>query len=933
MIDARRVAVLVLEPDGRTVKNKTAEIVDYRIDGRQVHITYGRNATIYRYGSDRVRIVGNPRPLLLDSRTEILLDGQCCDSAGGAYHFNTPDGGWWHIFSGDGTWRACRTNQVEVVRNGATDPESVAVLGYWRALAGLLPSEGVLLREGLEQLTFVHTDSVLHRFLTGGRVEKRKDTPVPRVYPFHTNVSQREAIDNALRFPISAVDGPPGTGKTQTILNLIANILLDESKTVAVVSSNNAAVDNVREKLDDVGIGYVVANLGRADKRRQFLSAQSQASRNGLVARMLTTASSSTTSVKELAALDRRLRNLQVTQGELAQRRSERHGYVLEREHFMTYFDRQSLPDPELLPVLRWSADKLLDYIADTDPEMARAGALSELLERVARWIRYRSMREVDAGDVEVVMRLQRLYFDKKIAAFDDEIARLEGALGSAKFEQLIDQHRERSLQWLTDCLRHHYTQHSPRTYDHNYLDHWRTFSRDYPVILSTCHSLQRSIGPGRMLDYLIIDEASQVNLLEAANVLACCKNVVVVGDLKQLAHIPGLEQDDCPSAPSPVYDFHRHSILSSLIELYGDALPRTMLREHYRCDPDIIGFCNKKFYDDELIAFTTSTPGWQSMVVARTVPGNHMRRHVAGSRSNQREVDVIEREIFPQYCVGFAPTDIGVTTPYRKQVSKVTDVLVDAIEADTIHRFQGREKDVIVMTTVLDETLADPDDKYGLGFLDDPQMVNVAVSRAKKRFVLVTNHDMLPRSRNLRDLIGYIGYRNPASGVFDSSIVSVFDLLYQDYSARLRPLMSRIRRRSRFLSEDIIATVLKDILQEKNYVGLAVRTEVLVRNLLPDINRLTVAEARYVNNRARFDFVVFNRVTMRWVCAIEVDGFEHHENDPAQLARDALKNKVCAKYRIPLLRLPTTGSAEIPRIRAALEKVLVPGYSIARLL
>ncbi|WP_433193992.1 AAA domain-containing protein [Nocardia sp. CA-107356] len=932
MIDARRVAVIVRERNGGIVENKTAEIVDYRIDGRLVHITYGRNTT-YHYGSDRVYIAGSPRQLPLDPQTEILIDGEFCDSAGGAYHFNTPDGGWWHIFSHDGTWRACRTNQVEMVRNGAADPKSAAVLGYWRTLAGLLPAEGRLLRQGLEQLTFVHADSVLHRFLIGGRMEQRKDTPVPRIYPFHTNLSQRDAIDNALRFPISAVDGPPGTGKTQTILNLIANILLDESKTVAVVSSNNAAVDNVREKLDGVGIGYVVANLGRSEKRRQFLSAQSQASRNSLVARLLATAGSSTASIKELAALDRRLRSLQATQGQLAQRRSERHGYVLEREHFMNYFDRQSLPAPELLPVLRWGADKLLDYIADTDPEMARAGALPELLDRITHWIKYRSMRAVDAADVEVVLRLQRLYFDKKIAELDDEIARLEGSLGSAKFEQLTDQHRERSLQWLTDRLRHRYTEHSPRAYSHNYLDQWRRFSRDYPVILSTCHSLQRSIGTGRMLDYLIIDEASQVNLLEAANVLACCKNVVVVGDLKQLAHIPGLEQTDCPSAPHPVYDFHRHSILSSLIELYGQALPRTMLREHYRCDPDIMGFCNKKFYDDELIAFTTSTPGWQSMVVARTVPGNHMRRHAAGSRSNQREIDVIEREILPQYCVGFAPTDIGVTTPYRKQVSKVTDALVDAIEADTIHRFQGREKDVIVMTTVLDETPPNHDDKYGLGFLDDPHMVNVAVSRAKKRFVLVTNHDMLPRSRNLRDLIGYIGYRNPGSGVFDSSIVSVFDLLYHDYSARLRPLMARIRRRSRFLSEDIIATVLEGLLQEQNYLGLAIRTEVLVRNLLPDISKLTAVEARYVNNRARFDFVVFNRVTKRWVCAIEVDGFEHHENDPAQLARDALKNNVCTKYRIPLLRLPTTGSEEIPRIRAALDKVLAPGSSIGGLL
>ncbi|MFD4461747.1 AAA domain-containing protein [Nocardia sp. NPDC058480] len=929
-INAREYAVVVRERGGSSVENKTAEIAGYQIDGRLIHISYARGGT-YRYGRDRVYLANHPRQLPPDQGTEILADGVLCDSSGGAYLFDTPDGGWWHIFARDGTWHARPASEVEVVRNGAAIAESAAVLRYWRELAGLLPEAGHLLREGLDHLTFLHPDSVLHRFLTGARLEQRDDAPDPRIYPFHTNPSQRKAIDNALRFPISVVDGPPGTGKTQTILNLIANILLDESKTVAVVSSNNAAVENVRDKLIDVQIGYVVADLGRSEKRREFLGRGTQDNRNRLVARLVATERGEIGSAEEIATLDRRLRLLQTTQGELAQRRSERDGYLLEREHFMTHFDRQSLPDERLLPVLRWPADKILDYIADTDPGLAQPGVLPEAVDRIIHWIRYRSMRAVDASDVEVVLRLQRLYFDKRIADLDAEIGRLTSTLSSAKFDELIDRHRERSLRWLTDRLRDRYAQHRPGIYGHNYLREWQRFSRDYPVILSTCHSLQRSIGRGRMLDYLIIDEASQVNLLEAANVLACCKNVIVVGDVKQLAHIPGLESKDCPPPPHPVYDFHRNSVLSALIELYGDALPRTMLREHYRCHPDIIGFCNSKFYDDELITFTTSTPGWESMIVARTVEGNHMRRH-RESRSNQREIDVIEREILPTYCADFAATDIGVTTPYRKQVSKVTDALLGAVEADTIHRFQGREKDVIVMTTVLDET-SDPEEKGGLGFLDDPQKINVAVSRAKKRFVLVTNHDMLPRSSNLRDLIGYIGYRNPGSTVFDSSIVSVFDLLYRDYSARLRPLMSRIRRRSRFLSQDIIATVLEEVVQEQNYMGLGIRAEVLVRNLLPDITKLTVAEARFVNNRASFDFVVFNRVTRRWVCAVEVDGYEYHENNPDQLARDALKNKVCVKYRIPLLRLPTTGSAEIPRIRASLDRVLTPGFNIGGLL
>ena len=64
--------------------------------------------------------------------------------------------------------------------------------------------------------------------------------------------------------------------------------------------------------------------------------------------------------------------------------------------------------------------------------------------------------------------------------------------------------------------------------------------------------------------------------------------------------------------------------------------------------------------------------------------------------------------------------------------------------------------------------------------FVDDPQMINVAVSRAIQRFILVTNYDMLPTSRHIRDLVGYIRYHNPGDEVIDSAVVSVFDLLYQ---------------------------------------------------------------------------------------------------------------------------------------------------------
>ncbi len=92
-----------------------------------------------------------------------------------------------------------------------------------------------------------------------------------------------------------------------------------------------------------------------------------------------------------------------------------------------------------------------------------------------------------------------------------------------------------------------------------------------------------------------------------------------------------------------------------------------------------------------------------------------------------------------------------------------------------------------------------------------------------------------------------------------------------------------------------------------------------LLKNLLPNSDRLTPAQTAYVKNRASLDFVVYNRVTNQPLLAIEVDGFAFHENKPTQLARDALKNEILRVHDLPLLRLPTTGSGEQQRILDAL--------------
>lgn len=925
MLDPRVVAVVIRRKGDWVPEDKTLEITAFESRPGRALVRFGGSRE-YPFGWERVTVLEGPAPVSVGSHVALFVDGSAVDAAE-AYLFTGPpeSGSWWHVCDGTGRWNTYGANRVEVLPNAVSAPASRDVLLYWRAVAGKLTGDsGVLLRNH-ESLDFVHAASALARILEQAPIEPKPDSEIPLpVYPFRTNISQSAAVLNALRYPISVIDGPPGTGKTQTILNIIASVICRPGATVGVVSFSNSAVDNVFEKLTREGFGMVAANLGRAEKRQEFFAGQGP--RNAAVEAMLRAGSTpAADTADQLDRVNRRLVALQEQDRLRAEVQHELHAYRLEQRHFQSFFDRRAVPDAEDLPLLRrYSAGKLLDFIADTDPRWIRDSGWGRMVDIVNRYFRYRALRNVDAGDIDVVLRIQRLYYEKKIAELERQAERLANTLERKGFEGLLADQARLSQQLLREALCGRYGSLTRTVYTQQYRQQFGQFAHDYPLILSTCHSLQNSIGRSALLDYLIIDEASQVDLVTVAPTLACARNLIVVGDLEQLPPVTK-NLTDAPPAPDPVFDYRR-SVLSSIIDRYGDHLPRVMLREHYRCDPDIIEFCNRKFYGGKLIPYTRSTPGFAPMTVVRTVPGNHMRRTYGDDdpnskgRSNQREIDVIRHEVLPWVAADIPPHEVGVTTPYRRQADKVADALIESIESDTVHKFQGREKDAVVMTTVLDDTLSS---RAALQFADDPNLINVAVSRAMRLFVLVTHPSELPGSRHLRDLIGYIRYRDPDNAVVDSEVVSIFDLLYTEYTQRRRAHPHIGWGRTDWDSEDIALTMLEGVLAEPGHDHLAIHRQVYLQNVFPrSLDRLDEQHRGFVRRRSSFDFVIYNRITNANMGAIEIDGFSTHEANPAQLARDALKNEICRRYAFPLLRLPTTGSNEAAQVRRFLTRL-----------
>lgn len=119
----------------------------------------------------------------------------------------------------------------------------------------------------------IQENSCLYKFLSGN-LRKVKDNRAV-ILPFSSNQSQKLAVKNAIENELSVIEGPPGTGKTQTILNIVANCIL-RGQTVAVVSGNNSATQNVYDKFVKEGYGFQNAFLGNDENVNDFFSGELQ---------------------------------------------------------------------------------------------------------------------------------------------------------------------------------------------------------------------------------------------------------------------------------------------------------------------------------------------------------------------------------------------------------------------------------------------------------------------------------------------------------------------------------------------------------------------------------------------------------------------------------------------------------------------------------
>ena len=894
-------------------KTKNIRFIKPNEQGRGYDISFGDGKT-YTYGYTSVSWLQEPaakNPQLY----RIRANGKSIDKIDGIFVFGEREE-YWHIVCGTGYARTWKREELEI-ETSCLEQETVkdrfAYLTDLACVSELKGDDGdALLYNQYKKADFIANGTALPGYLYPNMNPRKTYAPQSLIFPFGGNASQFLAVERAMNNQLSVIQGPPGTGKTQTILNIIANLLI-RGQTVQVVSNNNSATQNVLEKLSSpkYRLDFLVAALGKRENKAAFV--KNQTGRYPEISDWRLEREHMAELQQKIDAYTKELSTHFGKQERLAVARRELSELEVEKGHFEQFCADQKVTRPRKQPRKEIASKKVLSLLQECE-------GFCERNEKVSIWHKFKTslfygvfemkFYKHDIGDV--ITYLQSLFYLLKQKELTREVEELEQYLKAVDAKGKMDELTHCSMTYLRGMIYERYGKRGARpVFSDDSL--WKApedILKEYPITLSTTFSAKTSLKKV-LYDYLIMDEASQVDIVTGALALSVSRNAVIVGDQKQL---PNVVTDVMKQKTQAIfesyqvpegYSFAGNSFLQSVCTVVNQ-VPQTLLREHYRCHPKIIGFCNQKFYRGELIVMTQDDGAEDTLAIHRTVAGSHHRGHV-----NQRQIEVTVREVLPTLSE-VRQEEIGIVAPYRDQVEEMAAAVADrAIEVDTVHKYQGREKDAIILTTVDDE-LTD--------FSDDPYMLNVAVSRAKKKLRLVISGAAQSEDSNIRDLVAYMEYQN--GQVVDSEIYSVFDLMYQEYTKERLEFLQKHRKISEYDSENLMYAALTDLLESMPDLGLKVACHQSLRLLFRDSFRMTEEERIYASRPGtHVDFLLYNPVSKAPVLAIEVDGFCFHKDGTKQAQRDRMKDSIFEKYGIPLLRLPTNGSGEIEKVRRFLEK------------
>ncbi|RLG18367.1 IGHMBP2 family helicase [Nanoarchaeota archaeon] len=243
--------------------------------------------------------------------------------------------------------------------------------------------------------------------------------------------------------------------------------------------------------------------------------------------------------------------------------------------------------------------------------------------------------------------------------------------------------------------------------------------------------------------DVVVIDEATQATEPSCWIPINMADKVILIGDHKQL-----------PPLVVAAKQLEK-TMFERLIETHKNV--SIMLNVQYRMNEKICAFSNKRFYNNKLITDNSvknqvlydvvkkkAKIDTKEPVIFINVEGEEKKNKGSTSYYNPKEVEVVKKVVKELLALGVKKEWIGVITPYDDQVAEIKKSV--PVEVHTVDGFQGREKEVIIVSFVRSGD--------GLGFLTDERRLNVTLTRAKRMLIMIGNKKTLCKNVMYKELI-----------------------------------------------------------------------------------------------------------------------------------------------------------------------------------
>jgi hypothetical protein len=290
------------------------------------------------------------------------------------------------------------------------------------------------------------------------------------------------------------------------------------------------------------------------------------------------------------------------------------------------------------------------------------------------------------------------------------------------------------------------------------HFDLFRRSLRVVPIWITTAQAAQAIPLEPKLFDLVVIDEASQCTLTNLLPLLYRGKRLAIIGDSEQLPAIPTVQDTEELTLAKkfevePFLSIIGHAS-NDVYAAAADALPRGRagvlnLDEHFRSNPQIIGFSNRHIYQQRLVLKTDPSKG-RSLPIGSGVHKQHVRGQASRGERGRSWQNVPEAQAVMGLIrslhsnTGMQHYSIGVVTPFSAQKDLLrnlmeTEGVASKILVDSAYGFQGDERDIIIFSPVVAAGITSSASKW---VESPPNLINVALTRARQALFVVADFD-----------------------------------------------------------------------------------------------------------------------------------------------------------------------------------------------